>query len=64
MASLDLDKEIFVVHVTSITNSNPVHTSRQAQIALLKADKASIAILSKYTDFIDVFFPNLIVELP
>lgn len=63
-AAFDPDGEAFVVHVTSIVNSDPImYLSHQAKIALLKADEAHIAILSKYTNFADVFFPNLIIKL-
>ncbi len=40
-----------------------MHLSRRAQIAHLKADEASTKVLSKYTDFADVFLPKLAVEL-
>ena len=40
-----------------------MHPSKRAQIAHLKADKVLIKVLSKYTDFADIFLPKLAVEL-
>lgn len=48
----------------SIISLEPIYPSRQAQIALLKADEATTAIISKYVDFVDVFFLDLIANLP
>ena len=36
---------------------------KKAQITQLKADKASIKVLSKYADFADIFLPKLTIEL-
>lgn len=69
MVALNLSDKAFIVHVVFIASSDfassdpNVYPSRWAQIAFLKADETLIAILSKYTNFIDIFFPNLIVEL-
>ena len=41
-----------------------MHPLRRAQIAHLKADKASSKVPSKYANFTDVFFPKLAAELP
>lgn len=62
-ATFDLDDKTFVIHIISITSSNSVHLSHRAQMALLKANEASSAMLSKYADFIDVFFLDLVTEL-
>ena len=43
---------------------NKVHPSKKAQIAYFKANKALIKVFSEYADFIDVFSPKLVVELP
>ncbi len=40
-----------------------MHPSRSAQIAHLKADETPTKVLSKYTDFADVFSPKLAAEL-
>ncbi len=41
-----------------------MHPSRRAQIAHLKADKASSKVPNEYADFIDVFSPKLATEPP
>ena len=41
-----------------------MHLLRKAQIAHLKANNASSEVLSKYTDFADVFSPKLVAKLP
>ena len=40
-----------------------MHLSKKAQIAYLKADKASTKVPNKYANFIDVFLPKLAAEL-
>lgn len=42
---------------------NEVHHSQTTLIATLIADKASIKVSSKYTDFVEVFLPKLAIEL-
>lgn len=34
-----------------------------AQIAFLKINKTFIFVLTKYTDFVDMFFKDLIIQL-
>ncbi len=41
-----------------------MHPSRKAQIAHLKADEACFDFLSKYANFVDIFLPKLVIELP
>lgn len=41
-----------------------VHPSHRAQIALLKAEEALIAVPSEYADFGNVFSPHLAAKLP
>ena len=41
-----------------------MHPSKRAQIAHLKTNKATTKVLSKYADFVDVFFPKLATKLP
>ena len=41
-----------------------MHPSKKAQIAHLKVDEAFTKVLSKYTDFADVFSSKLVVKLP
>ena len=40
-----------------------MHPLRKAQIAHVKADKASIIVPSKYADFANIFLPKLAIEL-
>lgn len=56
--------EALLIHITSILSISLdlVHPFYKVQILFLKADKASIAILFKYTDFMDVFSPDLTTE--
>ena len=65
-ATLNLELETFIFHITalSVDPSDKVYPLRRAQIAHLKADKASTEIPSKYTDIADVFLPKLAVKLP
>ncbi len=65
VAALDPEHEAFVVHITvlSVDSDNKVHPSKGAQIAHLKANKATTKVSSKYADFADVFSPKLAAEL-
>ena len=58
-----LDKHVktFVVHVTSLLTML-IHPAREAQIALLVAKK--VKILTKYSDFSDVFLEEKALILP
>ena len=40
-----------------------MHPSKRAQIAYLKVDETPIKVLSKYTDFADIFSPKLAAKL-
>lgn len=61
--ALNLNNNIFIVHVTSIDSSD-VHPSFGAQIALLKVDEALTAVLLEYVDFANVISLDLVAELP
>ena len=70
-AALDPESEIYVVHVGSVSsNVLPsfsllnVHPSRKPQISGLIAEKAPTKISAEYSNFADVFSPNLVSELP
>ncbi len=41
---------------------NQVHPLRKAQIVYLKMDGALIEVLSKYTDFVDIFSLKLAIK--
>ena len=70
-AALDLESETFVVHVASLSfdtspNFSPldVHPFRRPQIFGLIAERAPTKVPAEYSDFADVFFPDLASELP
>ena len=71
-ATLDPKSKTFVVHVASLSsnmssNSSPlelnVHLFRRPQISGLIAEEASTKIPIKYSDFADVFSPDLASKL-
>ena len=63
--ALNADNETFMVHVAALEVTNMVvHPSREAQIGLLKADEAPTNIPAEYSDYVDVFSPELAAELP
>lgn len=62
-AALNLKDETFVVYVTSLINSNAMHLPCKVQIVLLKINKVLITVLLEYSNFVNVFFPKLVVEI-
>ena len=72
-AALDPESETFVVHVTSLSSdalpsSFPleldVHPSRRPHVSGLIAKEAPTKVPAEYSDFADVFSPDLASELP
>ena len=66
-AVLDPGHETFVVHVAFLESSSQegdIHPFRRAQIAALVANEAPTSIPTEYSDFADVFSPELASELP
>ena len=66
-AALDPGHETFVIHVASLespSQEGDVHSSRRAQIAAFVANDAPTSIPTEYSDFADVFSPELASELP
>ena len=63
-AVLDPEYETFIVYVAalSLNLGDKMHFLKKAQIAYLKADKASTKVFSKYADFIDIFSPKLATQ--
>ena len=63
-AALDLEHEVFVVHIAAfrVDPGDKMHPSKRAQIAHLKADEALIEVLSEYANFADVFSLKLVAE--
>ena len=70
-AALDPESETFVVHVASLSsdalpNSSPlnVHPSCRPQVPGLIAKEAPTKVHAEYSDFADVFSPDLASKLP
>ena len=67
-AALDPEYETYVVHVTSLSStplaSFDVHPSRRTQVSGLIAEEAPTKVPAEYSDFADVFSPDLASELP
>ena len=70
-AALDPESETFVVYVASLSSdaspsSSPldVYPSRLPQISGLIAKKAPTKVPAEYSDFADVFSPDLVSKLP
>ena len=67
--ALDPEHETYVVHVASLSSislvaSLDVHPFRRPQISGLIAKKTPTKVPTKYSDFVDIFSPNLASELP
>ena len=70
VGALDLEHETYVVHVGSLSSvASPsssllnIHPFCRPQIAGLIAKEAPTKISAKYSDFADVFFPDLVSKL-
>ena len=67
-AVLDPEHETYVVHVASLSSiplaSFDIHPSRESQISGLIAEEAPTKVPAEYSDFADVFSPDLAMELP
>ena len=74
-AALDPEYETYVVYVESVSSDTSpsssasqleldVHPSRRPQISGLIAEEAPTKVPAEYSDFADVFSPNLASELP
>ena len=66
-ATLNPEHETYVVYVASLSStplaSLDVHLSREPQISGLIAEKAPAKVSAEYSDFADVFSPDLASEL-
>ena len=68
--ALDPEYETYVVYVTSLSSTplaslkSTIHPSRRPQISGLIAKEALTKVPDKYSDFADVFSPDLVSELP
>ena len=68
-AALNEKFQTFMVYVSALeallgSAGMTMHLSEAAQIAALKQDKAPTKVLSKYTNYADIFSFNLAMELP
>ena len=67
-AALDPEYETYVVYVASLSFTPlallDVHPSQESQISGLIAEEALTKVPAKYSDFADVFSPDLASELP
>ena len=67
-AALNPEYETYVVHVASLSStplaSLDVHSSRRPQVSGLIAEEALTKVSAEYSDFADVFSPDLASELP
>ena len=72
IAALDLESETFVVYVASLSldvlpNFSPleldVHSSRKPQISGLITEETPTKVSAEYSNFVDIFSPNLASEL-
>ena len=72
-AALDPEHETYIVHVASLSYtllaslrspSLDVHPFRRPQISGLIVEEAPTKVLAEYSDFADVFSPDLAFELP
>ena len=66
-AALDPEYETYVVHIASLGSnlltSPVVHPFRRPQISGLIAEKASTKVPAEYSDFADIFSPDLASKL-
>ncbi len=61
---MDENSEIFVVHISALhIAESSIHPFQAAQRAALQWDKVLIEILAKYSNYADVFFLELAMEL-
>ena len=67
-ATLDPEHETYVVHVASLSSTSlaflDVHPSRRPQVSGLIVEKAFTKVPAEYSDFADVFSPDLASKLP
>lgn len=59
----DLEDETFVVYIVFFSSNSSVQPCGKVYIALSKINETLILVLFKYTDFGNVFSPNLIAKL-
>lgn len=62
--NLDSKDETSILYIASIIIDINVHLLYISQIAFLKANKTLTCMLFKYTKFAEIFFKDLVAELP
>lgn len=63
IAELNADSKSFLVYIDALNTKIPhIYLSQIAEIRLLKINKASITILAKYINYINLFLPKLIAK--
>lgn len=62
ITAFDRKDKTFIIYIKSLNNSN-IYLFYLTEILFLKANKTSIAILSEYADFPDIFFWDLASKL-
>lgn len=60
---MDENAEIFVIHII-VLSALSIPPSRKVKVGLWLADKNSIKVPIKYSDYVDIFLPNLAIGLP
>lgn len=60
----DKSPKTFVIHMATLEAEALIYLLRAVQIAALQWDKAPTKVLPKYKDYADIFFSNLLIELP
>ena len=66
-AALDKNSKTFVVHIATLEaplSKMTIHLLQEAQIAVLKQNKASTEVPAKYSDFLNVFSKKEALVLP
>ena len=60
--AFNLKNRAFVIYIVFISQDSNIHPFCKAYIASLKVGKAFNSVLSKYTNFVDILFKNLIAK--
>lgn len=63
IVALDKNTEILVVYIAAWLAMD-IHLSIEAQSRALLVNETLIKVLAEYSNYIDVFSPNLLMELP
>lgn len=62
---MDENSKTFIVYVTALEALEPhIHLSQALLLAALQKDKALTKIPPEYADYVNVFSPDLAIELP